>query len=122
MRRGGTIIVNTDEFTKRAVQKVGYDADPLTDGTLDSYALNAVSLTTLTVEALKGFDVSKKEAERAKNMFALGLLSWLYYRGTEGTRAFLTSKFGRKPEILAANLAAFDAGWAYGETTEDFAV
>jgi 2-oxoglutarate ferredoxin oxidoreductase subunit alpha len=81
-----------------------------------------VSLTTLTVEALKGFDITKKEAERAKNMFALGLLSWLYSRGTEGTRAYLTAKFGRKPEILAANLAAFDAGWAFGETTEDFAV
>jgi 2-oxoglutarate ferredoxin oxidoreductase subunit alpha len=122
VRRGGTLIVNTDEFTKRALEKVGYASDPLTDGSLDSYALNAVSLTTLTVEALKGFDVSKKEAERAKNMFALGLLSWLYSRGTEGTRAFLRAKFGRKPEILAANLAAFDAGWAYGETTEDFAV
>jgi len=122
VRRGGTLIVNTDEFTPRALEKVGYDSDPLTDGSLDSYALNAVSLTTLTVEALKGFDITKKEAERAKNMFALGLLSWLYSRGTEGTRAFLKSKFGRKPEILAANLAAFDAGWAYGETTEDFAV
>jgi 2-oxoglutarate ferredoxin oxidoreductase subunit alpha len=122
VRKGGTLIVNSDEFTKRALEKVGYASDPLTDGSLDSYALRAVSLTTLTVEALKGFDVTKKEAERAKNMFALGLLSWLYSRGTEGTRAFLTEKFGRKPEILAANLAAFDAGWAYGETTEDFAV
>jgi 2-oxoglutarate ferredoxin oxidoreductase subunit alpha len=122
VRRGGTLIVNRDEFTKRALDKVGYSADPLTDGTLDSYAVNAVSLTTLTVEALKGFDITKKEAERAKNMFALGLLSWLYARGTEGTRDFLRAKFGRKPEILAANLAAFDAGWAYGETTEDFAV
>ena len=122
VRRGGTLIVNSDEFTSRALTKVGYAADPLRDGSLDSYQLHAVSLTTLTVEALRGFDITKKEAERAKNMFALGLLSWLYHRGTEGTRAFLKSKFGRKPEILAANLAAFDAGWAYGETTEDFAV
>ena len=122
VRRGGTLIVNSDEFTKRALEKVGYASDPLTDGSLESYALDAVPLTTLTVEALKGFSVTKKEAERAKNMFALGLLSWLYARGTESTKAFLHSKFGRKPEILAANLAAFDAGWAFGETTEGFAV
>ncbi len=122
VRRGGHLIINTDEFTARALTKVGYSSDPLTDDSLASYALHPVSLTTLTVEALKGFDITKKEAERAKNMFALGLLSWLYSRGTEGTRQFLTAKFGRKPEILAANLAAFDAGWAFGETTEDFAV
>ena len=122
VRRGGHLIVNTDEFTKRALAKVGYDVDPLTDDSLASYFLHPVSLTTLTVEALKGFDITKKEAERAKNMFALGLLSWLYSRGTEGTKDYLTAKFGRKPEILAANLAAFDAGWAFGETTEDFAV
>jgi 2-oxoglutarate ferredoxin oxidoreductase subunit alpha len=122
VRRGGTLIINSDEFTKRALEKVGFSSDPLSDGSLESYAVSAVSLTTLTVEALRGFDITKKEAERAKNMFALGLLSWLYARRTEGTREFLRAKFGRKPEILAANLAAFEAGWAYGETTEDFAV
>jgi len=122
VRRGGHLIVNSDEFTPRAVAKVGYETDPLTDDSLESYVLHSVSLTTLTVEALKGFAITKKEAQRAKNMFALGLLSWLYSRGTEGTRDFLKAKFGRKPEILAANLAAFEAGWAYGETTEDFAV
>lgn len=121
VRRGGTLIVNADEFSKRALEKVGYATDPLTDGSLESYHLQAVALTTLTVEALRGYDVTKKEAQRAKNMFALGLLSWLYHRHTESTKAFLKSKFGSKPEILAANLAAFDAGWAYGETTEEFA-
>ncbi len=84
--------------------------------------MHPVALTSMTVEALKSFDLTKKEAERAKNMFALGLLSWLYHRPTEGTRRFLTSKFGNKPEILQANLAAFEAGWSFGETTEDFAV
>ncbi len=122
VRRGGTLIVNSDEFTKRALDKVGYTVDPLSDGSLDSYAVTPVSLTTLTVGALKGFDITKKEAERAKNMFALGLLTWLYDRGVEGTKEFLETKFGRRPEILAANLAAFEAGWAYGETTEEFAV
>ncbi|MEU8585622.1 2-oxoacid:acceptor oxidoreductase subunit alpha [Streptomyces sp. NPDC048664] len=120
--RGAELIVNTDEFTKRAMQKVGYDASPLDDGSLDGYHVHPVPLTTLTVEALKAFELSRKEAERSKNMFALGLLSWMYHRPTEGTEAFLKSKFAKKPDIAAANIAAFRAGWNFGETTEDFAV
>ncbi|MFE5894152.1 2-oxoacid:acceptor oxidoreductase subunit alpha [Streptomyces sp. NPDC002285] len=120
--RGAEIIVNTDEFTKRAMQKVGYDTSPLEDGSLDGYSLHPVPLTTLTVEALKEFDLTRKEAERSKNMFALGLLSWMYHRPTEGTEKFLASKFAKKPHIAAANIAAFHAGWNFGETTEDFAV
>ncbi|QJT03420.1 2-oxoacid:acceptor oxidoreductase subunit alpha [Streptomyces asoensis] len=120
--RGAEIIVNTDEFTKRAMQKVGYAASPLEDGSLDGYQLHPVPLTTLTVEALKEFDLTRKEAERSKNMFALGLLSWMYHRPTEGTEKFLKSKFAKKPDIAAANLTAFRAGWNFGETTEDFAV
>ncbi|GHB00953.1 2-oxoacid:acceptor oxidoreductase subunit alpha [Streptomyces thermodiastaticus] len=120
--RGAEIIVNTDEFTKRAMQKVGYETSPLEDGSLDGYNLHPVPLTTLTVEALKEFDLSRKEAERSKNMFALGLLSWMYHRPTEGTERFLRTKFAKKPEIMKANLAAFRAGWNFGETTEDFAV
>ncbi|MET9351621.1 2-oxoacid:acceptor oxidoreductase subunit alpha [Streptomyces sp. NPDC006617] len=120
--RGAEIIVNTDEFTRRAMQKVGYETSPLEDGSLDGYHLHPVPLTTLTVEALTEFDLSRKEAERSKNMFALGLLSWMYHRPTEGTEKFLTSKFAKKPEIAAANIAAYRAGWNFGETTEDFAV
>jgi 2-oxoglutarate ferredoxin oxidoreductase subunit alpha len=120
--RGAEIIVNTDEFTKRALQKVGYSASPLDDGSLDGYSLHPVPLTALTVEALKDFGLTRKEAERSKNMFALGLLSWMYHRPTEGTEKFLKSKFAKKPEIAAANIAAFRAGWNFGETTEDFAV
>ncbi|ULR52774.1 2-oxoacid:acceptor oxidoreductase subunit alpha [Streptomyces deccanensis] len=120
--RGAEVIVNTDEFTKRAMQKVGYTTNPLEDGSLDGYSLHPVPLTTLTVEALKEFDLSRKEAERSKNMFALGLLSWMYHRPTEGTEKFLAAKFAKKPDIAAANLAAFRAGWNFGETTEDFAV
>ncbi len=118
----GTVIVNTDEFTKRAVQKVGYEANPLEDGSLEKFSVHQIPLTSLTVGALESFDVTKKEAERAKNMFALGLLSWLYSRPVDQTRDFLTEKFGRKPEILAANLAALEAGWSFGETTEAFEV
>jgi 2-oxoglutarate/2-oxoacid ferredoxin oxidoreductase subunit alpha len=120
--RGADIILNTDEFTKRNLEKVGYTSNPLEDGSLEAFNVHAIALTSQTVEALKGFDLTKKEAERSKNMYALGLLCWLYSRPAEGTRAFLEKKFGKKPEILAANLAAFEAGWSFGETTEAFSV
>ncbi|MCX4664426.1 2-oxoacid:acceptor oxidoreductase subunit alpha [Streptomyces uncialis] len=120
--RGAEIIVNTDEFTKRAMQKVGYDTSPLEDGSLDGFSVHPVPLTTLTVEALKEYDLSRKDAGRSKNMFALGLLSWMYHRPTEGTEKFLRTKFAKKPDIAEANITAFRAGWNFGETTEDFAV
>ena len=120
--RGSDLIVNTDEFTKRNVEKVGYHESPLDDDSLEAYRLHPIALTSMTVEALKEFDVTKKEAERAKNMFALGLLLWLYHRPTEGTIEFLEKKFASKPEIMKANVAAFQAGWSYGETTEEFSV
>jgi 2-oxoglutarate/2-oxoacid ferredoxin oxidoreductase subunit alpha len=122
LRRGATVIVNTDEFTTRNLAKAGYESNPLEDGSLTSYNVQAVPLTSTTVRALDSFDISKKDAERAKNMFALGLLSWMYHRPTEGTQKFLETKFASKPEIAAANLAAFRAGVNYGETTESFAV
>ncbi|MFG2890043.1 2-oxoacid:acceptor oxidoreductase subunit alpha [Streptomyces sp. NPDC048248] len=120
--RGADIIVNTDEFTKRPMAKVGYTTSPLEDGSLEAYHVHPVPLTTLTIEALKDFGLSRKEAERSKNMFALGLLSWMYHRPTEGTEKFLRAKFAKKPDIAEANVAAFRAGWNFGETTEDFAV
>jgi 2-oxoglutarate ferredoxin oxidoreductase subunit alpha len=119
---GATIIANTDEFTTRNLTKAGYQRNPVEDGTLSGYQVQAVPLTSTTVRALDSFDISKKDAERAKNMFALGLLSWMYNRPTEGTVRFLESKFAAKPEIAGANIAAFKAGVNYGETTESFAV
>ncbi len=120
--RGAEIIVNTDEFSSRAMAKVGYAESPLKDGSLDGYSVHEVPLTTLTVEALKEYGLTRKEAGRSKNMFALGLLSWMYHRPTEGTERFLRSKFAKRPELAEANIAAFRAGWNFGETTEDFAV
>ncbi|MFC0528269.1 2-oxoacid:acceptor oxidoreductase subunit alpha [Phytohabitans kaempferiae] len=120
--RGADIIVNTDEFTKRNLAKVGYEASPLEDGSLDGYAVHPVALTSMTIGALAEQDVSKKDAERAKNMFALGLLSWMYSRPYESTIRFLERKFAARPELVAANIAAFKAGWNFGETTEDFSV
>jgi 2-oxoglutarate ferredoxin oxidoreductase subunit alpha len=120
--RGGDLIVNTDEFTRRNLTKVGYEQNPLEDGSLDAYKVHPVPLTSLTVKALEDQSLSRKDAERSKNMFALGLLSWLYGRPAEGTLSFLEAKFGKKPEIYKANVTAFQAGWNYGETTEDFSV
>ncbi|HEX5119549.1 MAG TPA: 2-oxoacid:acceptor oxidoreductase subunit alpha [Pseudonocardiaceae bacterium] len=119
---GGILIVNTDEFTKRNLAKVGYQASPLDDESLDSFQVHKVAMTTLTQGALESTGLGKKDAERAKNMFALGLLSWMYHRPTEGTERFLREKFARKPDIAEANVLAFRAGWNYGETTESFAV
>jgi 2-oxoglutarate/2-oxoacid ferredoxin oxidoreductase subunit alpha len=120
--RGGDLIVNTDEFTKRNLTKVGYAGSPLEDDSLEAYNVHAVAITSMTVKALEAFEISRKDAERAKNMFALGMLSWLYDRPAEGTLSFLKAKFAAKPEIMAANVAAFQAGWNYGETTEAFSV
>jgi 2-oxoglutarate ferredoxin oxidoreductase subunit alpha len=119
---GAEIIVNTDEFTTRNLTKVGYASNPIEDGSLDGYAVHPVALTSMTVRALESFEISKKDAERAKNMFALGLLSWMYNRPVESTLTFLEKKFASKPQLAAANVAAFKAGWNFGETTEDFAV
>jgi 2-oxoglutarate/2-oxoacid ferredoxin oxidoreductase subunit alpha len=120
--RGGVIITDTADFTKRNLAKVGYDSDPLTDGSLADYQVHALDLTGMTVEAVKAYGLSRKDAARAKNMFALGLLCWLYHRSPEGTVNFLSAKFAAKPDIRDANITAFKTGYAFGETTEVFAV
>jgi 2-oxoglutarate/2-oxoacid ferredoxin oxidoreductase subunit alpha len=120
--KGGTIIVNKDAFGERNLRKAGYDANPLEDGSLADFVVHEVPLTSMTVGALKDIDVTSREAERAKNMFALGLMSWLYGRPTEGTVAFIERKFAKRPEIVAANVTAFKAGYAFGETSEAFSV
>jgi 2-oxoglutarate ferredoxin oxidoreductase subunit alpha len=118
---GGVVIVNEDAFTQRNVEKAGYASDPTSDGSLEGYQLFKVPMTSITVRATEGAGISKKEAERAKNMFALGLVSWMYGRPTETTLNWLERKFGGKQEIYEANVAAFKAGYNFGETTELFA-
>ncbi|GLX11147.1 2-oxoacid:acceptor oxidoreductase subunit alpha [Microbispora sp. NBRC 16548] len=120
--RGGTIIVDTHEFTSRYLSKAGYPRDPLEDASLAGYAVHPVDMTSLTVEAVKEFGLGRKDAARAKNMFGLGLVSWMYGRPTEATEAFIRSRFANRPAVRDANLAAFRAGWNYGETAEVFAV
>jgi 2-oxoglutarate/2-oxoacid ferredoxin oxidoreductase subunit alpha len=123
LRAGATLIVDTDAFTDRNLQKAGYAASPLGDGSLDGYQVHAVPLTSMTVAALKEIEgVTAREAERAKNMFALGLMSWLYGRPIDSTLEFLRTKFAKRPEIAEANVKAFNTGYAFGETSEGFAV
>ena len=119
--RGGTVIVNEDAFTPRNIEKAGFDSDPLEDGTLDGYQMFRVPMTSITVRATEELGLSKKEAERSKNMFALGLVSWMYARPVDVTLNWLERKFSGKEQILEANVAAFKAGYNFGETTELFA-
>ena len=121
--KGGTVIVDADSFGDRTLQKAGYAANPIEDGSLGDYHVHEVPLTSMTVGALKEVEgITPREAERSKNFFALGLMSWLYHRPTDGTEAFIATKFAKRPEIVEANTKAFRAGWNYGETSEDFAV
>jgi 2-oxoglutarate ferredoxin oxidoreductase subunit alpha len=121
--KGGIVIANEDGFTDRNLEKAGYESNPLEDGSLDEFHLYKVPMTTITVRALDGIGgVTKKEAERSKNFFALGLLSWMYGRPTEVTERWIERKFASKEAIRDANLAAFRAGYNFGETTEIFAV
>ncbi|WQQ27013.1 2-oxoacid:acceptor oxidoreductase subunit alpha [Nocardioides bizhenqiangii] len=125
--KGAAIIVDSHDFTKRNLDKAGYDVNPLdllgdANDPLGDFQVHPVDLTGMTVEAVKEYGLSRKDAARAKNMFALGLLSWMYGRPTEPTTAFLENKFKKAPDILGANLTAFKAGWNFGETTETFVV
>ncbi len=119
--RGATILVNTDEFTKRNLSKVGYSANPLEDDSLEEFVVHEVPMATLTVGAVAPAGLSRKDGARAKNMFALGLLSWMYNRPNAGIDEFLRKKFAAKPDVAEGNILAFRAGWNYGETTESFA-
>ena len=119
--KGGVVILNEDSFNQRNIEKAGYGADPSEDGSLDGYQVYKVPMTSITVRATEGIGIGKKEAERAKNMFALGLVSWMFGRPTETTLGWLEKKFGSRQEIFDANVAAFKAGYHFGETTELFA-
>ena len=119
LERGATIIVNEDAFTVRNLQKAGYDANPLDDDSLSSFIVRRIPMNTLTQRAVEGMEeVSTRDALRAKNLFALGLLCWLYDRPTAVTETWLEKKFAGRTASLEANLAALRAGWSFGETTE----
>ena len=119
LEAGGTLIVNEDAFTKGNLAKAGYETNPLEEGELDGYQVFQVPMTTLTTRATDDIeDLKPAEAQRTKNVFALGLISWMYGRPVEGTISWLEEKFAKKPTIRDANIAAFKAGYNFGETTE----
>ncbi|MFQ5425745.1 MAG: 2-oxoacid:acceptor oxidoreductase subunit alpha [Gaiellales bacterium] len=123
VERGGTLVVNEDEFTDRNLAKAGYDSNPLEDGSLDSYQVYQVPMESITLRATQDIGgVTNREATRAKNFFALGLLSWMYGRPVDVTLHWIDEKFGSSPRIRDANRAAFEAGHNFGETAELFAV
>jgi 2-oxoglutarate/2-oxoacid ferredoxin oxidoreductase subunit alpha len=120
---GGTLILNEDAFTQRNLDKAAYEANPLEDGSLEGYQLFRVPMTTLTLRATEGIEgIASRDAARAKNLFSLGLVSWMYGRPTEVTVDWIEEKFRSKPALRDANLAAFRAGWNFGETAELLAV
>ncbi|MEX0748328.1 MAG: 2-oxoacid:acceptor oxidoreductase subunit alpha [Rhodothermales bacterium] len=122
VRKGGMLLVNADSFTKRDLDLANYKSNPLEDASLENFRLVRIPLTTLTHEALKDTHLDKKEMDRSKNMFALGLALWLYSRPVEPAMDWLKRKFAKKPDIRDANLLVLKKGYHYGETTEQFAV
>ncbi len=124
VKNGGTLILNVDAFTERNISKAGYESNPLEDDTLAGYQVHEVPITDLTLRALEEWTedgrLNKKEAERSKYMFALGLVSWMFSRSTAPTEEWLARKFAKQPDLAAANARALRAGHAYGETTEAF--
>ncbi|MCB0549739.1 MAG: 2-oxoacid:acceptor oxidoreductase subunit alpha [Phaeodactylibacter sp.] len=122
MNPGSTIIVNTDGFDKKNLRLAKYEEgqNPLENGALDGFEVIEIQVTKLTRESLKDAPLSTKEKDLCKNMFVLGFLYWRYNRQMDSTIAYLGAKFGRKPEVLDANIAALKAGYHYGETTETF--
>jgi 2-oxoglutarate ferredoxin oxidoreductase subunit alpha len=117
---GGTVIVNEDAFDERNLAKAGYDANPLTDGSLEGYSVFEVPMSSLTHGAVEPLGVKPRDAERSKNFFALGLVSWMYTRPVDDTLRWIETRFSNSPLVRDANLAAFKAGHAFGETAELF--
>ena len=118
--KGATLIVNVDAFDERSLTKAGYDSNPLTDGSLGSYIVYEVPMTSITKEVCKEAGVKPRDAERSKNFFALGLVSWLYTRPTDPTIEWIEKRFAERPQVAEANTRAFRAGFHFGETAELF--
>jgi 2-oxoglutarate/2-oxoacid ferredoxin oxidoreductase subunit alpha len=119
LERGGIVLVNEDGFTDANLRKADYAANPLDDGTLDDYQVFRVPMTSMTVRATEAIDgITARDAARSKNLFALGLVSWMYSRPTDVTIRWVEEKFASRPNVREANLAAFKAGYNFGETAE----
>ncbi|MEO7120272.1 MAG: 2-oxoacid:acceptor oxidoreductase subunit alpha [Ginsengibacter sp.] len=122
LKKGGKIIANTEGFDAKNLRLSNYPdgVNPLENGSLNGYEVIKIDITKITREALKEFNLGVKEKDRAKNMFVLGFLYWMYNRNMENTIRFLNEKFSKKPDILNSNVKALQAGFNYGDTTEAF--
>ena len=120
VRKGGTLILNTSGFDLRNLQLSGYRENPLESEELDGYEVFQIDVTKLTREALAEVEMGTRDKDRSKNMFVLGFIYWLYNRKLENTKKYLERSFGKKPEVLEANLKALQAGYNYGDITEAF--
>ena len=120
LERGGTVIINTDAFTERNIAKAGYTNNPLEDDSLKGYTVYEIPMTQLTKDAVAPLGVKPRDAERSKNFFALGLVSWMYTRPEKPTMDWIDQKFGKVPQVAEANRIAFRTGHAFGETAELF--
>lgn len=120
IRKGATIIVDIDSWEDKDLQKAGYDHDPLQTDVVNTYNLIKAPITSLTRETLKEFDMDTKTKDRSKNMFALGMMFWLYNRPVENTEKFLKTKFAKKPKVVEANLKVLQAGHDFAQTIEAF--
>ena len=118
VKRGGMIIIDSGAFTEKNLQKAGYEGDPRSDGTLDAFRPIEIDMSRLTLEAVKPHGLSKKEGLRCKNMWALGLICWMFGRERSATEHWLQTKFAKKPQVAEGNVAALRAGEAFGETAE----
>ena len=120
LEKGATLVVNADAFDERSLAKAGYGSNPLSDGSLAAFTVYEVPMTSITQEVCKDAGVKPRDAERSKNFFALGLVSWLYTRPVEPTIDWIEKRFADKPLVLEANARAFRAGYHFGETAELF--
>ena len=117
---GAAVLLNSDSFDERALQKAGYASDPRSDQSLDAFTVYEVPMTSLTMEAVKPSGTKARDAERSKNFFALGLVSWMYSRPPEPTLEWVAKRFASNEMVREANTLAFKAGWNFGETAEVF--
>jgi 2-oxoglutarate/2-oxoacid ferredoxin oxidoreductase subunit alpha len=120
LKKGGILILNSGTFNAANLKKAGYEVSPIDDGSLQGYSVLSIDITKLTLLAVKETGLSNKEAHRCKNFWTLGLMFWIYGRPLEPTIKYVESKFGKRPDLVAANIAALKAGHAYGETAEVF--
>jgi 2-oxoglutarate ferredoxin oxidoreductase subunit alpha len=121
LKKGGTLILDSDQFTDKNLTRVGYAANPIDDGSLSAYRVHKVDITGVTLRSIEELGLNQRAGVRCKNFFALGLVYWMYNRTLEHTLSWIDAKFPGKPEIADANRRALKAGYHYGETVEVFA-